>query len=193
MRIGVAAVAAVAALPLGCHPRPITEPAPPGFQPTGQVVARSYRSAGGAEADLDDRHVTSRRLDLTLGADGSWSGTIDGRPTVLRVEGDRLVGPGLDLRIDRSEGVLRFDGTVGGRTMRAALSWRGLSGYSYSGGCEFDYLPLGPDVYRGAYQCPPTLRRPSQGAEVWLRGEAASEEAPLPQTALALLSVLPPY
>lgn len=195
MRLSPALLAALASLALGCHPRPVVTPSSIRFQPTGMVSARPIQSAGSAEAVFDAQHVVSPRVDLTLGPDGRWSGTVDGHAGVLEVGPDRIAGPGVDLRFRDAGGVLSVDGELGGRSVRAALSSRGLAGYSDGGYCGFDFLPLGRDTYRGAYSCPPTGpgHRGVPSAEVRVLGEAASPEPPMPQTALALVSVLPPY
>jgi hypothetical protein len=191
-------LASTLAAALACHPVG-TVARTPAFQPTGAVVAEPLGpGGGGGEASFDEGHVTARvggrGLELALGQDGRWSGTIRGRPAQLAVEPGRIAGPGVDLRVDERGGVLRVEGTLDGRTLYLALSDTGLSGFSYEGACAFHYQPVGHGAFRGPYSCPPNFsHRGSPVARIELQGRAAETPPPYPQLALALAWALPPY
>jgi len=184
------ALLALAALAGACRtvPAPVVD-----FQPTGEIaVSPSIRPDAGAA--FDARRVVGRGVDLTLGEDGRWSGVLGARRGTLEVTGDRITGPGVDLRVTRASGGVTLRGRALDRNVDVSISSRGLGGVSDDGGghCVLDLLPVGPGHYRGLYGCPSvTSKGPRAVATV--TGEAAAPEPPFPQVALALLAVLPPY
>ncbi|HET6437600.1 MAG TPA: hypothetical protein VFG59_06050 [Anaeromyxobacter sp.] len=175
-------------LALGCHPSAMRRSPPILFHPTGAIASE------GLEVAFDAEHVVGSRVEMAQDSGGSWSGTVLGHPARIEVGTDSIDGTGCRLHLLRKGEFLRLDGVVAGRNVHVTLSRSGLTGYSDGGACAFDYMPLGGGTYRGVYACPPSgMQLSSLRGEVHMSGAAAAEDPPMPQFALALVSVLPPY
>ncbi|HVO18649.1 MAG TPA: hypothetical protein VMU15_05300 [Anaeromyxobacter sp.] len=178
----------IAVLALGCHPSVAGRSTVIPFHPTGAIASE------GLEAVFDAEHVVGSRVEMSLDSGGSWSGTLLGRPAGIEVGPDRIDGTGCHLEVRHRGDLLRLDGVVAGRNVHVTVSRSGLYGYSDGGACAFDYMPLGGGTYRGVYACPPSgMQLSSLRGEVRMSGAAAAQDPPIPQFALALVSVLPPY
>jgi len=160
------------------------------FDPSGEIlfVARGAPSAG---ASYDAERLVGATVNMARRDDGGWAGDLGGQSIDLEVSDTRLTGANVDLHVDRSNDKTTVRGTYFGQRISLELGPRTVSGRV--GACSLDLTRKRPGYYEGDLGCVargvamPTVAK----ATLKLAGDAAAMHPPMPQFALALISVLP--
>jgi hypothetical protein len=179
-----ALLAAALLLPLAAAAQPAPE-----YQPTGEIL---FRVAGGISSgtSYDEARIIGPSVNLEESEGGTWIGDIAGNAVDLEVTGERVTGAGVDLYVKQDKKQLVIRGSVFNRRLWLEISPKKLSGRA--GDCSLDLRQKTPGRYEGNIGCSRGTQIPQTGrAEVRLDGTAAEAKPPLPQFALALVSVLP--
>ncbi len=108
--------------------------------------------------------------------DGMWTGTFFGRPVTLSTSLGQIVGSGIDLAIERHGAGTWVTGMVFDAPVRFELTITRVKGGA--GRNTFDLSRQGTGQYDGP------------AGMLTLKGSAITNDAPMPQTALALLAAL---
>lgn len=158
------------------------------YEPTGEVQFRS-RGAMWSGASFDGGRVVGPLINVARRDDGSWAGDLGGESTDLTVTGARATGVNVNIHFERKGKATEIQGLLFGQRVRFELSDKRFRGRL--GECSFDLKRRRPGVYVGDVGCladgvPRTAR-----ATLNLTGDAALDEPPLPQVALALIAALP--
>lgn len=170
-------------------PLPMTTPSGPKapvFVATGE-----FRSSYGKSAAFDEWRVVGPRVNLTRNEDGSWDGTAG--PAMsgfhLEVKPGHLSGPNLSLSIQKmADGFVEVGGLFFGDRYWIRASPQKLQGNTHGGRCSFEFKRTSPNLFEGDVACGMEVNRVS----IEVRGAATRVEEPmLPQTALALVAVMP--
>jgi hypothetical protein len=163
-------------IPVPMSPVP---PGRPGQNPgaSGEVLwADVAQAQTPRRATFDDWLVSGPDLRIARRPDGMWSGTLFGRPVTLSTSLGQISGSGVDLAVERNGAATRIFGTVFDAPVKVEVTVSRVRGAA--GGNAFDLARNGP----GQYDSPAGL--------LSLRGAAATNAAPMPQVALALLAAL---
>ncbi|HEX9290793.1 MAG TPA: hypothetical protein VF904_14835 [Anaeromyxobacteraceae bacterium] len=160
------------------------------FDPSGELlfVARGAQSAG---ASYDADRLVGPTVNMSRREDGGWAGDLGGQNIDLEVSDTRLSGANVDLHVDRSNDKTTVRGTYFGQRISLELSPRTVSGRV--GACSLDLTRKRPGYYEGDLGCVTrgTAMPAVAKATLKLAGDAATARPPMPQFALALISVLP--
>jgi hypothetical protein len=108
--------------------------------------------------------------------DGMWTGTFFGRPVTLSTSLGQIAGSGIDVAVERHGAGTWITGMVFDAPVRFEITVTRVKGGA--GRNAFDLSRQGP----GQYDSPAGM--------LTLKGSAVTNEAPMPQTALALLAAL---
>jgi hypothetical protein len=161
------------------------------FEATGEVRFLAYGASGSGASWSADR-VVGPMVNMSRREDGGWAGDLLGRDLSLNLESGRLTGSNVNLQISQKGGRIDVEGLFYNQRVRISLDGKKLQGRM--GDCSFDFARAkNGAVFRGDVGCMrPGQRMPASGkAGLELFGEAASENPPLPQLALALIATLP--
>lgn len=175
---------AAALVPLAAAAQPTPE-----YQPTGEVV---FRISGGVSTgtSYDEGRIIGPVVNLEENEGGGWTGDIGGNPVDLEVDGDKVTGVGVDLFVKQEKNQLVVRGTLLNRRIWVEVGAKKVSGRA--GDCSFDLKVKTPGNYAGNIGCSRGTQTPQTArAELRLDGTASQPQPPLPQFALALVSVLP--
>lgn len=158
------------------------------YEPTGEVQFRS-RGAMWSGATFDGERVVGPLINVARRDDGSWAGDLGGESTDLTVTSERATGVNVNIQFARKGKATEIQGLLFGQRIRFELTDKRFSGRL--GECSFDLKRRRPGLYVGDVGClsegvPRTAR-----ATLNLSGDAALEDPPLPQVALALIAALP--
>jgi hypothetical protein len=158
------------------------------LDPLGEVTL--VVGGSGTSAGFDDEHVVGPLVNMTRTQDGDWAGDLVGQNLDLSFEGGRTQAPNFTIAYGKTGDRLEVEGLVEGMRVRVTLDPKRATGRF--GDCSFDLKRTATGVFRGTFGCLPSHAPPTTGiGELTLRGKAADADAPEPQLALALLSVLP--
>ncbi len=167
------------------------------FDPTGEVsfwtagvLPSSAASASSAAFDAD--HVVGPNVNVTRTEEATWAGNVGDRNYELKVEKGRINGAGFTLAVERKDGRTEIEGLLGTIRLRVTMDGKTVTGRY--GACSFDLRRTEPGTYAGGVGCVPASRRQSPDtatATLRLTGEAAGDDPPQPQLALALAAALP--
>ena len=163
-------------IPVPMSPVP---PGRPGQNPgaSGEVLwADAPQAQSPRRATFDDWLVSGTDSRIARRPDGMWSGTLFGRPVTLSTTLGQISGSGIDLAVERNGAATRISGTVFDAPVRFEVAISRVKGAA--GGNAFDLSRQGPGQYDGP------------AGMLSLRGAAATNAAPMPQVALALLATL---
>jgi hypothetical protein len=164
----------------------LTAPGEP-FVATGEVLFNL--GGAGTSAAFDADRVVGPTVNLTR-QDGGWSGDIRQRQVALKVSDTRLLAPNFDVHLSHATDRSIVEGNVFGRHYRFEYGPRGLTGKS--GGCAVELKPTPEGILSGEMGCLRKGKLPAVGKVVLrLTGQAGDPTPPLPQFALALISVFP--
>jgi hypothetical protein len=160
------------------------------FDPSGELlfVARGAQSAG---ASFDAERLVGPTVNMSRRDDGGWAGDLGGENIDLEVSEHRLTGANVDIHLDRSNDKTTVRGTYFGQRISLEFGPRAVTGRV--GACSIDLERKRPGYYEGDVGCVtrgmtmPAIAR----ATLKLAGLAAEVRPPMPQFALALISVLP--
>jgi len=165
----------------------LTAPGDP-FVATGEVLLEAGGSS--SSAAFDAGRVVGPRVNLTRMEGGGWSGQFRQHPVALVVSDTHLAAPNLDLYLERTGDGLAIRGHAFGRRYSLVYGPKGLTGRAGACSVDLKVTPEGP--LSGEIGCPRDGRLPSVShAALKLQGQAGQPSPPMPQLALALLSVFP--
>jgi hypothetical protein len=161
----------------------------PEFQATGEVVFR-VSGAVSTGASYDDARIIGPVVNLEENEGGGWIGDIGGNAVDLEIDGEKVNGAGVNLFVKQEKKHLVIRGTVLNRRISVQVAAKKLSGRA--GDCSFDLTLKSPGLYTGNIGCSRGTQIPRTArAEMRFGGTAAEPRPPLPQFALAIVSVLP--
>lgn len=161
----------------------------PEYQPNGEVL---FRISGGVStgASYDEQRIIGPAVNLEESEGGGWGGDIGGNSVEIEVNGERLTGAGVDIFVKQEKNQLVVRGNLFARRLWLEIGAKKVSGRV--GDCSIDLKNKSPGLYVGNIGCSRGTRTPQTArAEMRLDGTAAEAKPPLPQFALALVSVLP--
>jgi hypothetical protein len=156
------------------------------FEATGEVL-----TSNGSSAAFDAEHVVGPVVNLTRQEGGSWTGELLGQGVDLVVTEDRIIGPNVDLRIERKKSTTAVRGHFFGKRYSVEWDAKGLS--ARVGNCSYDLdrAKTGGAVAGNVGCSTSRSTMPAVGnVMIKLRGEANSLTPPMPQFALALVATL---
>jgi hypothetical protein len=168
-----------AAQPTVPVPMSVVPPGPPGQNPgaSGQVLwAELAQAQPGRRASFDDWLVSGPDVKIGRRPDGMWVGTLLGRPVTLSPSMGNISGSGVDLSIERHGQGTWITGTCFDAPVRLEVTATRVKGSA--GGNVLDLTRSGPGQYT------------SMAGMLTLSGSAATNDAPMPQVALALVAAL---
>lgn len=183
-RMRSAFLAAALLLPLAAAAQPTIDE-----QTAGEVV---FRISGGIStgASYDGERVLGPVVNLEEGEGGGWVGDIGGNPVDLEVSDERVTGAGVDLFVKREKSQLVIRGSLFNRRLWLEVGAKKVSGRA--GDCSIDLKWKSPGLYVGNIGCSRGTQTPQTArAELRFAGTAVDPTPPLPQFALAIVSVLP--
>ncbi len=182
-----------AGTPVAMAPPPVQQTAAePGT--AGEIVF-SPTGGGALSASFDAWHVVGPQVNVARTSGDRWAGNVFGRTVSLDVAPGRLTGPGVDLRVDRKGQAVTVRGIWFTRRVQLTIEPGRVDGTADGGRCSVDLAKRGPGQLGGELGCNPRRRgvfSTMTVATLRLEGSATDlANPPLPQLALALLSVLP--
>ncbi|HET7752591.1 MAG TPA: hypothetical protein VFK85_01670 [Anaeromyxobacteraceae bacterium] len=166
----------------------VAQPSPE-YQPNGEVV---FRVSGGVStgASYDEGRVVGPVVNLEESEGGGWIGDIGGQGVNLEISGNKVTGAGVDLFVKQEKDQVVIRGSLFGRRVWVEAGTKKVSGRA--GDCSIDLKYKSPGLYVGNIGCSRGTQTPQTArAEMKLDGTAATGTPPLPQFALAIVSVLP--
>lgn len=159
----------------------------PSFEATGEIII-----PGASSAAWDGERIVGPRVNLTAREGGGWAGDILSQSVDLAVDGGKVSGPNFELFVefDKAKGKGSLRGTVFGR--RFSLEYGSKEFTGRVGSCSYDLTRQKIGGYTGQVACGRSGTLPNVARlQVKLIGEAEAPVPPMPQFALALVSVLP--
>lgn len=160
------------------------------FEPAGELVL-NLRGGPSAGASWDADHLVGPTVNLARTYEGGWAGDVRGMNADLTVTPDGIHGADVNLFLTRKGDKVTLRGNFGNQHLTLELTAKSVSGRF--GDCSVDLSRRAPGYFQGELGC-------TQGGDfplvmtaiLKLAGNAADPStAPMPQMALALLSVLP--
>jgi hypothetical protein len=151
-----------------------------------------FRISGGVAtgASYDEERIVGPGVNLEQSEGGAWSGDIGGNTVELEVDKERLTGAGVSLVVKQEKDQLVVRGNLFSRRLWLEFGAKKVSGRV--GDCSIDLKHKSPGLYTGNIGCSRGTQTPQTArAELRLDGTATDAKPPLPQFALALVSVLP--
>ncbi len=191
----IAALAALAASacasvppgqPLAMRPaEPVDAPAPD-FTDQGRIQFTPQGSPG-AGAAWDARYVRGPAVNMALTDEGLWGGTIRGRAALLKADGGRITGEGVNLYVTQEGPVVHVQGLWFGNMLRIDVSPTKLSASPTMGVCGIEMALADDGYWRGFGGCGGRI------TYTWmtLHGVAGAPSAEMPQWLFAFLGSLP--
>lgn len=174
---------------LACAAALAAAPVALAIESTGEVVFRP-RGSMASSASFDDERVVGPVVNMTRVEEGEWAGDVNGADVDLHVANGRIEGSSFTLDYSRDGEKVAVEGLIGGVRVRVAMDAKRMHGRF--GVCSIDLKRKRVGLYEGDVGClrggnfPVTAK-----ATLELYGQAATADAPQPQLALALVSVLP--